>query len=802
MASVTLNGVTYTDDANAATGLANGGHRVRFVPCLSDFLAEAAIQIGLAHAEVIAAQGYASSAENASGTAGGYAAAAAASALTAVNAPGTSATSTSSLAIGTGSKTLTIQTGKSLVVGQQVVIASTASPANWMAGTITAYNSGTGSLTVDVVLIRGSGTVASWTVGLCGPALDMLLKTGGTMSGAINEAPTVSLASAATVDIGAAAANSITITGTTTITALGTIAAGARRLVSFSGVLTLTHNAASLILPGAADILTAAGDSAEFLSLGSGNWKCTAYLPALGQIATQAEAEAGSVGNRLMPPNRVAQAIAALAAPASTHRVIIAGTAAVPTLPDVSKLAGIAVVAPGNAAAVPATVNTSDGWSVATGFSAGSVGVIAAQALATAHGVWLGRTMTPPVLASFTGLGTAGTYVASCQLDTNLAVVLYKASGNTTWAVAINTATNQAGTPAQLDTATPVATNVAIYADTTSSFVAFYGSGRACAGSVSGALAITPGTAVNCDNTTDVPKQLASGLYVGPGTGSSPRPITISSVTTINVGSGVSLGGSTSGARISKISATTCLIAYTSAGGGTNATRALSAVIATWNGSTLVYGTAATQASNNNQDGVLRLLQPYVDGSSWLVCVQNGTTATSGNYSGITVSGATVAIGTQTVRTNDLAPATFANRFDIYKPAQPAIRYNASTILLGHLATGPYAVTISGTTLTFGSSGGPATTVNFLTDFAGTSFYAVGASAYDKLSVSGTTITSAWQVASVPTAISSDTLQDKAVSYSGTWYTWTLPAVATLITADKWLLNTASNTTILGGPIS
>lgn len=52
MASVTLNGVTYTDDSNAVTGLANGGHRTRFVPALSNFLAEAAIQIALAADQV------------------------------------------------------------------------------------------------------------------------------------------------------------------------------------------------------------------------------------------------------------------------------------------------------------------------------------------------------------------------------------------------------------------------------------------------------------------------------------------------------------------------------------------------------------------------------------------------------------------------------------------------------------------------------------------------------------------------------------------------------------------------------
>lgn len=62
MASVTLNGVTYTDDSNASTGMANGGHRVRFVPCLSNFLAEAAIQIALAADQVDLAAAQAASA--------------------------------------------------------------------------------------------------------------------------------------------------------------------------------------------------------------------------------------------------------------------------------------------------------------------------------------------------------------------------------------------------------------------------------------------------------------------------------------------------------------------------------------------------------------------------------------------------------------------------------------------------------------------------------------------------------------------------------------------------------------------
>lgn len=106
--------------------------------------------------------------------------------------------------------------------------------------------------------------------------------SGATLTGALNFATPVSLASAATVNIGAAASNNVTITGTTTITAFDTIAAGAVRNVTFSGALTLTHNATSLILPGATNITTAAGDIAEFVSIGAGNWRCTQYQKADG----------------------------------------------------------------------------------------------------------------------------------------------------------------------------------------------------------------------------------------------------------------------------------------------------------------------------------------------------------------------------------------------------------------------------------------------------------------------------------------------------------------------------------------
>jgi hypothetical protein len=113
-------------------------------------------------------------------------------------------------------------------------------------------------------------------------------------SKALNEAKGSDIASDTTTDIGAATGNFVDVTGTTTITGLGTVQAGTRRVVRFTGALTLTHNATSLILPTAANITTAANDRAEFISLGSGNWICTNYMPASGAPLAAPSASQGS----------------------------------------------------------------------------------------------------------------------------------------------------------------------------------------------------------------------------------------------------------------------------------------------------------------------------------------------------------------------------------------------------------------------------------------------------------------------------------------------------------------------------
>lgn len=91
----------------------------------------------------------------------------------------------------------------------------------------------------------------------------------------------LTLASAATVDIGASNSPFVNITGTTTITSFGTNYTGAR-FIRFSGSLTLTHNVTTLILPGGANITTAAGDACIAVPYASG-WRVAVYQRANGE---------------------------------------------------------------------------------------------------------------------------------------------------------------------------------------------------------------------------------------------------------------------------------------------------------------------------------------------------------------------------------------------------------------------------------------------------------------------------------------------------------------------------------------
>jgi len=71
------------------------------------------------------------------------------------------------------------------------------------------------------------------------------------------------------------------VTGTVSFAAM-TVAADRQFTLQFDGVLTMTHHATNLDLPGEANITTAAGDVATFQSTGSNTVQCISYTKADG----------------------------------------------------------------------------------------------------------------------------------------------------------------------------------------------------------------------------------------------------------------------------------------------------------------------------------------------------------------------------------------------------------------------------------------------------------------------------------------------------------------------------------------
>lgn len=84
-------------------------------------------------------------------------------AIAAFNFNATNSTSATSLAIGTGTKTIVLaETSRSYVKGMSVKIANDST--NWMLGEVDSYTSGTNTLVVNSRLIMGSGTYTDWVI--------------------------------------------------------------------------------------------------------------------------------------------------------------------------------------------------------------------------------------------------------------------------------------------------------------------------------------------------------------------------------------------------------------------------------------------------------------------------------------------------------------------------------------------------------------------------------------------------------------------------------------------------------------
>jgi hypothetical protein len=199
------------------------------------------------------------------------------------------ASSGTSLSItGSGPVSLMCTLNRPFLIGATIRLQRVSDTTAYMQGPITAWNPATGALTfTSNTSSNGLGSAGPWTdwqilaLGLQGATgAAGATFTGGTVTTpivasatAFNEA-SATLASAATVNIGAAAGNYIFLTGTTTVTAFDTVQSGTYREIECQGAITFTHNATTLILPGAVNYTAAAGDVLGFRSEGSGNWRC------------------------------------------------------------------------------------------------------------------------------------------------------------------------------------------------------------------------------------------------------------------------------------------------------------------------------------------------------------------------------------------------------------------------------------------------------------------------------------------------------------------------------------------------
>lgn len=148
--------------------------------------------------------------------------------------------------------------------------------------------------------------------------------TNGVTIGKVNTAQGADIASppGGTLNLTTATGQFVDVTGTNAITAI-TLGQGSFRWVRFTGILTLT-NGASLVLPGAANITTAAGDFALFFGYASSVVRCVFYQAAAAGPVTSYTGTGAVV--RATSPTLVTPTIGAATATSINGNTITTGT--------------------------------------------------------------------------------------------------------------------------------------------------------------------------------------------------------------------------------------------------------------------------------------------------------------------------------------------------------------------------------------------------------------------------------------------------------------------------------------------
>ena len=294
--TVTVNGNTYNDGTTGPNNMGNGGFRSYLLPMLSDAVVDLGAKQTAAQAAATSAAASANLSNNAVAIAYTF------STTTTDSDPGNgtlrldNATQNSATTIradlqdsnGTSwSATLATFAASTSSNKGQIRLVKIGDSTKYLTFNVTALATPSGYDNISVTNI-GSSTASPFANG---DAIALIFSRtgdkgdtgatgaagtlGGTATSTVELLTGSNIASASTVNLDTATGNRVHITGTTTITAV-TLTRGPRTVI-FDGALTLTHNATTNNLPGAANITAAAGDRAIYESDGTTVY-CVAYI--------------------------------------------------------------------------------------------------------------------------------------------------------------------------------------------------------------------------------------------------------------------------------------------------------------------------------------------------------------------------------------------------------------------------------------------------------------------------------------------------------------------------------------------
>ena len=496
------------------------------------------------------------------------------------------------------------------------------------------------------------------------------------------------IASASTINLNTATGNRVHITGTTTITTV-TLTRGPRTVI-FDGILTLTHDATTNNLPGAANITTAAGDRAIYESDGTTVF-CVNYIKASGTAVTPSggiTTAATITGNTTLT-----------AASAGYQYIATTVLGRSITLPDATT---VTIGSPkfyldNTSGGYPVGIRNSAG-TLLMGIAAGGAATVSCQSISSAAGVWsiTGTNLEPGLItidnmfsSTYTFFqGNAG--IAFVTLDANKSIHFIALSSGGFAAVAVDNITSAVGTPVTVSTTADMRPRTAFMITSTTAIV-FYSSTTGTLISVvislSGATTLSVGTAsstltaagVAIENFKDAPKiaQLAPTLYLvsyatasGAGT-TSVAAFQVSGGTTVTLGSAVNIIAANNvfdSTTTYALTATTALVIYLS---GESQPFPISAVVISVTNANPPVCTVGTPVAGGTFNTILAPASCLLSPTKVLTGV--GRTGIFAGVQAFTIAGTTVSVGaTLTVETGTVSNAM---RYNGSGNEAPASRY-------------------------------------------------------------------------------------------------------------------------------